>query len=254
MAVFIIERIDEKTGTASLFPLLMAGVVSIAYWRYFDDLRPYALVQFIPCIAIPAMTIMLPPKYTHSIYWLWAAGVQSKSNNLPFKFDEILVSCHSAHVEFLSQIVPSYAVMSEKADQAGRVIFCALLMGGCLVTSYSSVPGKARVEDGRHAATLEMVLHLFNPLSIYRGVEDIHNTNFEYTKQRDANVDSRIIERPDSRFAVIILRSATALKFLRSWNSSVYLVDLVIQTAAVCTQKLAVLESEHLIKFWSKPI
>ena len=60
MAVFIIERIDEKTGTMSLFPLLMVGIVRIAYWRYFDDLRPYALVQFIPCIAIPAMTILLP--------------------------------------------------------------------------------------------------------------------------------------------------------------------------------------------------
>jgi len=74
MAVFIIERIDENTGTMSLFPLLMVGIVSIAYWRYFDDLRPYALVQFIPCIAIPAMTILLPAMYTHSIYWLWAAG------------------------------------------------------------------------------------------------------------------------------------------------------------------------------------
>eukprot|EP00252_Welwitschia_mirabilis_P010216 TRINITY_DN23389_c0_g1_i2.p1 TRINITY_DN23389_c0_g1~~TRINITY_DN23389_c0_g1_i2.p1 ORF type:complete len:212 (-),score=34.16 TRINITY_DN23389_c0_g1_i2:283-918(-) len=74
MAVFIIERIDERTGAISLIPLLMAGIVSIAYWRYFDDLRPYAMVQFVPCIAIPAMTVLLPPKYTHSVYWLWAAG------------------------------------------------------------------------------------------------------------------------------------------------------------------------------------
>lgn len=39
-----------------------------------DDLRPYALVQFLPCIAIPLMAILLPPMYTHSTYWLWAAG------------------------------------------------------------------------------------------------------------------------------------------------------------------------------------
>lgn len=74
MAVFIIERIDEQKGTASLAPLLLVGVVSVAYWRFADDLRPYALVQFVPCLAIPAMTIALPPKYTHSVYWLWAAG------------------------------------------------------------------------------------------------------------------------------------------------------------------------------------
>lgn len=40
----------------------------------FNDLRIYALVQFVPCFAIPAMAILLPPKYSHSHYWLWAAG------------------------------------------------------------------------------------------------------------------------------------------------------------------------------------
>jgi hypothetical protein len=49
------------------------GVIS--FCRFFDDLRPYALVQFLPCIAIPLMAILLPPMYTHSTYWLWAAGL-----------------------------------------------------------------------------------------------------------------------------------------------------------------------------------
>jgi hypothetical protein len=33
MAVFIIERIDELTGRASLLPLLGVGVASVTYWR-----------------------------------------------------------------------------------------------------------------------------------------------------------------------------------------------------------------------------
>ncbi|KAJ4739644.1 hypothetical protein LUZ62_000388 [Rhynchospora pubera] len=74
MAIFIIERVDEKKGTISLLPLVLAGVLSIMYWRYFDDLRPYAVVQFVPCIVIPIMAIIIPPMYTHSSYWLWAAG------------------------------------------------------------------------------------------------------------------------------------------------------------------------------------
>ncbi|KAH6557307.1 hypothetical protein KP509_1Z122100 [Ceratopteris richardii] len=74
MAVFIIERIDEWHGTISLAPLLLVGALSVAYWRLTDDLRPYALVQFVPCFAIPAMAIALPSKYTHSTYWLWGAG------------------------------------------------------------------------------------------------------------------------------------------------------------------------------------
>lgn len=52
----------------------MQKFVNILICRFFDDLRPYALIQFVPCIAIPVMAIMLPPMYTHSTYWLWAAG------------------------------------------------------------------------------------------------------------------------------------------------------------------------------------
>ncbi|KAI5066892.1 hypothetical protein GOP47_0017420 [Adiantum capillus-veneris] len=85
MAVFIIERIDERRGTASLVPLLLAGIVSVAYWRFSDDLRPYAIVQFVPCVAIPAMTVSLPPKYTHSLYWLWVAALY-----LLAKIEEVL--------------------------------------------------------------------------------------------------------------------------------------------------------------------
>ncbi|XP_057530516.1 uncharacterized protein LOC130808960 [Amaranthus tricolor] len=74
VAIFIIERVDEQKGTASLLPLLLAGIISILYWRFFDDLRPYAVVQFVPCIALPLMAILLPSMYTHSAYWLWAAA------------------------------------------------------------------------------------------------------------------------------------------------------------------------------------
>ncbi|KAI5384581.1 hypothetical protein KIW84_071544 [Lathyrus oleraceus] len=44
------------------------------YCRFFGDIRPYLLVQTVSCIAIPLMAILLPPMYTHSTYWLWAAG------------------------------------------------------------------------------------------------------------------------------------------------------------------------------------
>lgn len=33
IAIFIIERVDERKGTLSIIPLLLAGVVSILYWR-----------------------------------------------------------------------------------------------------------------------------------------------------------------------------------------------------------------------------
>lgn len=101
VAIFIIERIDEKTGTASIAPLIVAGVLSILYWRFFDDLRPYAAVQFLPCIAIPLMAILLPPMYSHSTYWLWAAAfyllakVEEAEDKPIYKFTHHFVSGHT---------------------------------------------------------------------------------------------------------------------------------------------------------------
>ncbi|XBI33087.1 hypothetical protein VPH35_056450 [Triticum aestivum] len=78
VAIFNIKRVDDRSGTKSLAPLVIAGALSIMYWSFFDDLRPYAVIQFMPCIVIPVMTIVIPPMYTHSSYWLWAVGYTLK--------------------------------------------------------------------------------------------------------------------------------------------------------------------------------
>ncbi|XP_028078259.1 uncharacterized protein LOC114280115 [Camellia sinensis] len=101
VAIFIIERIDEQKGTVSILPLLLAGVISMLYWRLFDDLHPYALVQFVPCIVIPIMAILLPPIYTHSTFWLWAAGfyllakVEEAADKPIYKCTHHIVSWHT---------------------------------------------------------------------------------------------------------------------------------------------------------------
>lgn len=41
IAIFIIERIDERKGTISIIPLLLAGVISILYWRQELYLIPF---------------------------------------------------------------------------------------------------------------------------------------------------------------------------------------------------------------------
>ncbi|XP_019085604.1 PREDICTED: uncharacterized protein LOC104715739, partial [Camelina sativa] len=99
--VFVIERIDEHKGTYSIVPLLLAGLISILYWRFFDDIKPYALVQFVHCIVIPLMVILLPPMYTHSTYWLWAAGfyllakVEETADKPIYSWTHHIISGHS---------------------------------------------------------------------------------------------------------------------------------------------------------------
>ncbi|ERN08600.1 uncharacterized protein LOC18436734 [Amborella trichopoda] len=120
MAIFMIERIDEKTGTISIIPLLMAGIISILYWRFFDDLRPYALVQFVPCIAIPIMAIVMPPMYTHSAYWLWAAGfyllakVEEAEDKLIYKWTHHIVSGHTLKHLFAAMVPVFLTLMLAK--------------------------------------------------------------------------------------------------------------------------------------------
>ncbi|XP_004485489.1 uncharacterized protein [Cicer arietinum] len=110
IAIFIIERIDERKGMISIVPLILAGIISIVYWRFFDDLRPYALVQFVPCIAMPLMAILLPPMYTHSTYWLWAAGfyllakVLEATDDVVYKWTHHIVSGHTLKHLFAAMV------------------------------------------------------------------------------------------------------------------------------------------------------
>ncbi|XP_010242817.1 PREDICTED: uncharacterized protein LOC104587063 isoform X1 [Nelumbo nucifera] len=110
ISIFIIERIDDKKGTLSIIPLVLTGIISIFYWRYFDDLRPYALVQFVPCIVIPIMAILLPPMYTHSAYWLWAAAfyllakIEEAEDKPIYKWTSHVVSGHTLKHLFAAMV------------------------------------------------------------------------------------------------------------------------------------------------------
>jgi hypothetical protein len=64
LATTVGERIDMRAGKLLLFPLLAVGIGSVIYWRIFDDLRPYVMVQFYPMVALPLMLLLFPPKYS----------------------------------------------------------------------------------------------------------------------------------------------------------------------------------------------
>jgi len=56
-----------------LWPLLLAGVLSVIYWRVTElagrgDLRPYALVQFLPVLLIPMILLLYPRPHGG---WIW---------------------------------------------------------------------------------------------------------------------------------------------------------------------------------------
>ncbi len=47
---------------------LVVGIASVAWWRYADDLRIYAWVQFAPLAIVAFLLIAYPARYTHRRY------------------------------------------------------------------------------------------------------------------------------------------------------------------------------------------
>ncbi len=72
--IVVYERISEKWGKRLLLPLLLAGIGSLLYWDYADDLRFYGLVQFYPLVAIPIILWMFDARYTRSADLFIAVG------------------------------------------------------------------------------------------------------------------------------------------------------------------------------------
>ncbi len=71
LSIIIGEFISVKSGKKLLYPLLAVGLLSIVNWIVTDDLRMYALVQFLPIILILAVLFLSKKQPYHKKYfWL----------------------------------------------------------------------------------------------------------------------------------------------------------------------------------------
>ncbi|HEU4367388.1 MAG TPA: alkaline phytoceramidase [Methylomirabilota bacterium] len=59
-AVVIGDRVSPAASRVLLAPLALGAVASVVWWQQTDDLRPYALAQFLPMLLIPLMLALLP--------------------------------------------------------------------------------------------------------------------------------------------------------------------------------------------------
>ncbi len=74
LAILIGEHIGPAVGARLLLPFLAVGLLSIAYWRFTDDLRPYVLVQFLPMLLAPLLLLLFPSALTRPAL-LWSVLV-----------------------------------------------------------------------------------------------------------------------------------------------------------------------------------
>jgi hypothetical protein len=59
-AVVIADRVSVRAGRVLLAPLALGALASVVWWHLTNDLRPYALAQFLPMLLSPLMLALLP--------------------------------------------------------------------------------------------------------------------------------------------------------------------------------------------------
>lgn len=89
LAIAIEERVSATLGAVLLWPLIAIGVFSLLLWRWTGDLRLYGWVQFFPCLALPLLFLLFPPKYTGTSYWLIAAALYALAKVFEFNDHEV---------------------------------------------------------------------------------------------------------------------------------------------------------------------
>lgn len=135
-STFILERLGERIGLSCLFSLVVLAVLSTSYARTFNDLRLCMIFQLIPCIAIPIMTFLFPPKYTHSRYWLWTVGVfilakmEALADMKIYRANNYIISGHSLE-HLCSAIAPVLVtvMLMHRSCRFPRKSYCFLLLG-----------------------------------------------------------------------------------------------------------------------------
>lgn len=99
LALVIAERVDQRMAAVALPCLLITGVVTVAYWGWVDDLRPYLLLQFGAMLLLPVIILRTRGTGTR---WLWLAllcyliaKVTEMTDEHLFHLTEQLISGHS---------------------------------------------------------------------------------------------------------------------------------------------------------------
>jgi hypothetical protein len=73
-AAILGEHLGFQLGKLVLWPALCIGAGSVFYWRWFDDLRFYVWIQFMPLLAIPLVIILFRSGHSHQRFLVAALG------------------------------------------------------------------------------------------------------------------------------------------------------------------------------------
>jgi hypothetical protein len=76
VTIIVGEYVSARVAKIMLIPLLLVGFASVEYWAWTEargvgDLRPYAIVQFLPMLLIPIVLLTHKPVIGKASYFWW---------------------------------------------------------------------------------------------------------------------------------------------------------------------------------------
>ena len=95
-AALVAEHVRPEIERTLLRVAIAIGIISVGWWHYTGDLRPYAWVQLAPFLAIVFMLIAFPARYTHRGYLLWGLVIYGLAKVA--EFGDTAIFSATAHV------------------------------------------------------------------------------------------------------------------------------------------------------------
>lgn len=113
MCFILFQRINPATSKIIYFPFLIAGILSVLYWKHTEavgqgDLRFYAFFQFLPLILIPVILLLFPGAKKSTVQFILiaafyvAAKICEHKDATVFSISNHLISGHSLKHIFAS--------------------------------------------------------------------------------------------------------------------------------------------------------
>ena len=109
------ERVSWRVAQRLLWPLVIIGVATVAYWAWTEsrgvgDLRPYGLVQFLPVVLMPLLLLLFPGNH-QSAKWLWWTFAGYVVAKLAEQFDGAIYDALGLSGHSIKHFVSSVAVL-----------------------------------------------------------------------------------------------------------------------------------------------
>jgi len=123
VTIIVAEYVSARAARMFLVPLLVVGFASVEYWAWTEsrgvgDLRPYAIVQFLPMLMIPVILLTHKPAIGDVRYFWWM---------LAFYFLAKLLEFFDADIFAFGYVISGHSLKHVAAAMTPTVFLYALI-------------------------------------------------------------------------------------------------------------------------------